>query len=378
MSQQNFYTPLKIGLLTVIVAYFLFTFHTMFTLEWIGEWARTPGVFNTIQLIEDINATIGNIFRMAGSTIALVALVIYFVKKSISKNRSYLIARVVLVFEAIYWFGLLASGASGVYRVFTSSRSLTYSLGYALPAILESTIVPISIIIFAYMLSPNKSMKKSVKWGLVSGTVIVFVYWLLNTGIWASVLSVKGLEYLSYPYVMIAFLSTILGLLALTAYSVYATKALSIPERVQDLNLKPIGTIILGLGLFYLWNYLTWIFFGGDHVWSSWYAWLLGHNMDLWMLSLPLVGLPLVFNTKSVSMEFKQNRGKLLYATECVGAVFVAIFLGAYLGGLPSTDVLHSEPIFRIPLIVFGATFLILILATVVMAILFEKKNVKL
>ena len=55
MAEQKFYTPLKIGLLTVIVAYFLFNLHTMFTLEWIGEWARTPGVFNTIQLIEDIN-----------------------------------------------------------------------------------------------------------------------------------------------------------------------------------------------------------------------------------------------------------------------------------------------------------------------------------
>ena len=32
----------------------------------------------------------------------------------------------------------------------------------------------------------------------------------------------------------------------------------------------------------------------------------------------------------------------LLYATEGLGAVFIAIFLAAYLGGLPSTDVLHS------------------------------------
>ncbi|MFH1329026.1 MAG: hypothetical protein ABIH76_09355 [Candidatus Bathyarchaeota archaeon] len=368
MVEQKFYTPLKIGLLTVTVAYFLFNLHTMLTLEWIGEWARTPGVFNTIQLIEDINATIGNSFRMVGSVIAIVALIIYFVKKSFSKNKSYLIARVVLVFEAIYWFGLLASGASGVFRVFTSSRSLTYSLGYVLPAVLEATIVPITLIIFAYKLSPNKPMKNSIKWGLISGTVLVFVYWLLNTGIWILVLPVKGTEYLTYPYVMVAFISTALGLLALTVYSVYATKTLSRTESLQDLNLKPIGVIILGLGLFYLWNYLTWIFFGGDHVWSSWYAWLLGHNMDLWMLSLPLVGLPLLFNTRSIQMGFKQNHGKLLYATQGVGAVFVAIFLAAYLGGLPSTDVLHSEPIFRIPLIIFGAALLILILATAIMA----------
>ncbi|MFC1487739.1 hypothetical protein ACFLRN_08660 [Thermoproteota archaeon] len=374
MIEQKFYTPLKIGLLTVTVAYFLFNLHTMFTLEWIGEWARTPGVFNTIQLIEDINATIGNSFRMAGSLIAIVALVIYFVNKSFSKNKSYLIARVVLIFEAIYWLGLLASGASGVYRVFTSSPSLTYSLGYVLPAVLEATIIPITLIIFAYKLSPNKPMNKAIKWGLISGTVLVLVYWLLNTGIWTLVLPLKGTEYLTYTYMMVAFLSTAIGLLALSIYSVYATKKHSRTESLQDLNLKPVGIIILGLGLFYLWNYLTWIFFGGDHVWSTWYAWLLGHNMDLWMLSLPLVGLPLLFNTKSIPTGFNQKHGKLLYATQGVGAVFVAVFLAAYLGGLPSTDVLHSEPIFRIPLIIFGAVLLILILATVIMATYLRKR----
>jgi hypothetical protein len=374
MAEQKFYTQLKIGLLTVTMAYFLFNLHTMFTLEWIGEWARTPGVFNTIQLIEDINATIGNSFRMAGSVIAIVALVIYFVKESYSKNKSYLIVRIVLVFEAIYWLGLLASGASGVYRVFTSSRSLTYSFGYVLPAILEATIIPITLIIFSYKLSPNKPMNKAIKWGLISGTVLVFVYWLLNTGIWTLVLPVKGTEYLTYPYMMGAFLSTAIGLLALSLYSIYTTKTLYKTESLQDLNLKPVGIIILGLGLFYLWNYLTWIFFGGNHVWSTWYAWLLGHNMDLWMLSLPLVGLPLLFHTRRISMRFNQNHGKLLYVTQCVGAVFVAVFLAAYLAGLPSTDVLHSEPIFKILLTIFGIALLILIFATVIIAAYLRKK----
>jgi len=163
-------------------------------------------------------------------------------------------------------------------------------------------------------------------------------------------------------------------LLALTLYSVYTTKKLSGTVSLQELNLKPVGVIILGLGLFFLWNYLTWIFFGGDHVWSSWYAWLLGHNMDLWMLSLPLVGLPLLFNRRSIPMGLNQNHGKLLYATQGVGAVFVAVFLAAYLGGLPSTDVLHSELAFRIPLIIFGAALLVLILASVIMAAYLRKR----
>ena len=70
----------------------------------------------------------------------------------------------------------------------------------------------------------------------------------------------------------------------------------------------------------------------------------------------------------------KKNVNMLLYATEGVGAVFVVVFLAAYLGGLPSTNVLHSELAFRISLIVFGAALLVLILATVILAVYLRKE----
>jgi hypothetical protein len=63
-----------------------------------------------------------------------------------------------------------------------------------------------------------------------------------------------------------------------------------------------------------------------------------------------------------------------LYATEGLGAVFVAIFLAAYLGGLPSTDVLHSEPAFRISLMAFGALLLGLILVDIIIVYLRKKE----
>ncbi|MGA3060551.1 MAG: hypothetical protein ABSD92_09305 [Candidatus Bathyarchaeia archaeon] len=59
----------------------------------------------------------------------------------------------------------------------------------------------------------------------------------------------------------------------------------------------------------------------------------------------------------------------ILFSLEGVGAVFVSIFLAAYLGGLPTTTVLHDEPAFRIPLIIFGALLLVLIFASVVLAV---------
>jgi hypothetical protein len=63
-----------------------------------------------------------------------------------------------------------------------------------------------------------------------------------------------------------------------------------------------------------------------------------------------------------------------LFAVQGVGAVFVGIFLAAYLGGLPTTVVLHSEPVFRIPLYILGIVFLVMMLSALVLAALSKKE----
>lgn len=63
----------------------------------------------------------------------------------------------------------------------------------------------------------------------------------------------------------------------------------------------------------------------------------------------------------------------LLFSLEGVGAAFVVIFLAAYLGGLPTTNVLQNQPAFKIPLTVLGIVLLILILAGVVLAAKYRK-----
>jgi hypothetical protein len=69
-----------------------------------------------------------------------------------------------------------------------------------------------------------------------------------------------------------------------------------------------------------------------------------------------------------------KRRSNFLFATQGVGAIFVGIFLVAYLGGLPSTNVLHNEAAFRISLAVFGIVLLVLILASVILAVYSKKK----
>jgi F0F1-type ATP synthase assembly protein I len=64
-----------------------------------------------------------------------------------------------------------------------------------------------------------------------------------------------------------------------------------------------------------------------------------------------------------------------LFAAEGVGAAFVGIFLAAYLAGIPTTVVYHSEPAFRISLIILGIILLVMVLSVSVLAALSKKEE---
>jgi hypothetical protein len=301
MEESKFYSPLKIGLLIVAITYFLFTFHATFTLSWIGEWEGLPESSAFWISITDISAFIGIVFRFIASLIAAAAIIFYFAKKGLSTPTTLKVLKWILVLEAIYWLGLLLSGVWGVLPVelgfggtgLQFDISLLITTG--IPCLVSSIAIPIAL--FKLVSKLNKSTKDVIKWGLVAGTVYVFVFWLNNAGMWIITVMSKGTEYLTtYPESLLSFAITIIGLLALAVFTAYFTKKSIGTETLEKLKLRTIGAIIVALGLYFLWNYLTWIFFGG---WSDWYAWFLGHNMDLWMLSLPLVGLPLLFKRQA-------------------------------------------------------------------------------
>lgn len=302
MAEQKFFTPLKVGLLIVIISYFLFTLHAMFTLSWLGEWEAFREPIRTIIFVEDISATACLAFRFAASILAFAAIVAYLVKKNLSKPTVFKVARLVLVFEGIYWLGLVTTAGYSV-QAFWSSLvhhqpfvNLLYSLlTSVIPPVMEAIILPIILFIFAFKLKPNKPIKTPIKWGFIASTVYIVVFWLTNTSSWLGLAQLKGTEYLTArPEHLISFVLTVFGLLALSIYAGYITKKSAGTETLQELKPGAIGAITTALGLYFLWNYLSWVIFAGN-TWNFWYAWFLGHNMDLWMLALPLVGLPLLF-----------------------------------------------------------------------------------
>lgn len=295
MEQEKFVTPLKVGILTVTVAYFLFTLHAMFTLSWIGEWERFSSLSSQTAFwifITDVSAGVFLVFRFLASLIAVSAVILYFAKKGLPQTIMYRLLRVILVFEGLYWIGLLPSGIWGILPLRgTFNTSLLVSTG--IPCMVASIGIPISLFILAFKFSPNKPMKGQIKWAMIAGVFYVLAFLLNNSGMWIVTIMGKGIGFIiDTPQYLVSFISTLAGLLALAIFTAYFAKK---SIKAEQLHLPTVGVILVALGMYYLWNYLTWIFFGG---WNQWYAWILGHNLDLWLLSLPLVGLPLLFYVK--------------------------------------------------------------------------------
>ena len=301
MAQK--YSVLKIGLLIVAVAYLLFNAHSLFNLNWWGEWERlaTDPTLQFYIYIEDIVAGVGIAFRFVASIIAFVAITYYFRRAMPSTTKLYNILKFILFFEAIYWFGLSSTAGVEVYTFALGSHSsivaaLTSLMIGPIPTVMEAIVLPIIILLLAFKLNPNKPVNIPIKWGLIAGTVMIFVLWLTNSSIWFSILSYRGWGGVTnYPINTVSFVLTVFGLFALAIYSTIFTLAYNRAET-QSLSIRTAGVIISAVGLFFLWEYLSWIIFDvNNSLWSNWYAWFLGHNLDLWMLALPLLGLPMLF-----------------------------------------------------------------------------------
>lgn len=304
-KKENFYSPFKIGLLAVIIAFFIFTLYGLITVEWIGEWEGLETNTSFWIFITDISSFIGLISRFIGSLIAIVAYCYYFVREGLSTNIANKVLKIVLIAEAIYWVTFITSGIWGVTPILDSILgepfdifSISFILSTGIPCLFEATVLPIALIKIVNHLGPAKPKTGVIKWGLIAGTGYIFVWWLNNAGLWINTVIIKGTQYLTnYPINMISFISTIFGLLALGIIAVYFSKKSIGTKQNELVNLRIVGAIIVFAGLYFLWNYIAGIVYGKD-LWSVWYAWLLGHNLDLWALSLPLIGISLLFNNK--------------------------------------------------------------------------------
>jgi len=289
--------PLRIGLLFVALAWFSFTFYEF-----------TNGIINRGPLTElwimltDVPGCIGLGFRTVAGFIAVITILFYIVKRNLSVPEALMSLRWVVILEGANFVSLFPSAMWGMSNItnITSTYSALFLVETGLPVLVESIAIPFVLVKLFFELNPKKSARGAIKWGLISGTIYLFVFWLNNTCNWIGAIMDKGIEYVSlYPINLFSFGITAVGLLLLALFAAYFSKRSFREEVLTKLDLKRIGVIITALGLYFNVIYVLWLFFGSVGGWSMWYAWFLNHNMDLWALSLPFVGLPLLFHKQA-------------------------------------------------------------------------------
>jgi hypothetical protein len=286
-------SSIKIGLLIVTICWFLFT-----------TYQFLKGAFNIYRdyfwiSLSDTSGTLGMGFRSMAALIAILTILFFIRKKDLKKSELFMSVRWVLLGEIVCFLSLIPVVVWGLAVVFGIESSI-FGLGNfvesTLPVMIEAIGIPIVLAKLFLELNPDKPARGAIKWSLISGIYIVFVLWINNTGNWIGAITRNGIEYVTaYPDHILSFGLTSIGLLALALFGVYIIRKSWNASSLTELDFRKIGFLITGVGLYFIINYVMWLFFGTDAKWSTWYAWFLGHNVELWLMSIPLVGIPLMF-----------------------------------------------------------------------------------
>jgi hypothetical protein len=281
------YWAFKTGLFLVVLFWFSFTIYQL------GK-----GIFNGIDIpFTDVPAAIGLSFRAAAGFIALITVLFYMVKRDLSPPEALTSMRWIMLLEAAYWFSLFPSALWGFRVTFPRYPREVFIIGTGVACLAESIVMPVALIGLFLKLSSKKPGANAVKWGLIAATSYIFVLWVNYSAQWSSDIILNGFSILTcYPVNAAVFAVTVGGLLLLTIFAgVFARKS-SMTDTLAGVDLKKAGLIVTAFGLYFDVALLLWLLFGsisGESISQTFFVY---HNMDLWLFSLPLMGLPLILS----------------------------------------------------------------------------------
>lgn len=281
------------GLFLLTLSWFSFTLYNF-----------AVGIMMQVVYFTDVPGSIGLGFRTAASLIALAAVLAHLFKRGFSTLENLMSLRWVIFFEAVYWLTLFPSALWGFQfeaEVFGFPK-LPVVISTGITCLAASTVTPAALYALFFKLSPNNSANVKAKWALIVGTIYILVFWFNYSMQWFAEIIRSGFGFVtSHPANTLGFALTFGGLLFLAAYSMnYALKYWK-SGGSEHLNLRRVGFIVTFFGLYFDVIFALWLSFGSPTGWSMWHTFFIYHNMDLWLISLPLAGLPLLMSGKPKS-----------------------------------------------------------------------------
>ncbi len=293
----------RTGLFLTALAWFTFTFYEFANGLLHNFHPDADNPVWTYLVLQETGGCVGLGLRTAGGLVAVIASMFYLINRDLSEPEALMALRMVVIFEASYWLSFLFSIIPTEF-----TRLTVMTIENNIPVTVQAIALPIVLVMLFLNLSPKKASTSGIKWGLISGTVYILVIWLNNACNWivdvvpllgSEMMGAKGIEYISlYPTNLFSFALTVFGLLLLTLYAAYFSKKSIGKNDFAKINLRTAGFMVTALGLYFDIIYVMYLFLGPVGGWGIWYAWFTGHNLDLWLMALPFIGLPLLFQKR--------------------------------------------------------------------------------
>ncbi len=291
------------GLLVVLISWLIYSGYWAYKF-----WAFSPNIRFNIDIFSSLSLiflAVGTTARSLAAILAIFAVILFFRGKKMLMARKLLVLAIVL--EAFYLVSYFPTAGVGPHI-----GDPVITVEATIPSIVEAIIVPLPLFMTAIKLSNGeKSNNDAIKWGCISGVAYFFVFWVRFSAQWIATfiqtpnynpfddigLPGHGLNYIiNYPLNLFEFLLTTVGLFLLAIFLLWTVMPTIRNSSIKP-NLRKIGFALLLLGgyfitivvLFGIFNHV-----GGHSIWSEFFA---IHNVDRWMISLPLLAIPLMLRS---------------------------------------------------------------------------------
>jgi len=286
---------LRIGLFLVMLTWLVYTLFKfgMFLLNGV----EVP--------FTDVPGSVGFGFRTAAAFLAFVTVLFYVVKRDFSKAEALASLRWIVLLEAAYWILFLPAAVWGFQYSNIQFTQELWILETGLPCLVEAIAMSTVLVVLFFKLSQKKPAEGAIKWALIAAATEILVFWFNYTSQWWSEFFLNGTRFLGQSHVAILeFGLTGIGLLVLGAFAAVYAKSMSGTRALSKLSLRQAGAIITALGLYFDVILLVWVLvpdFGASLI--IWPKFIVDHNVDLWMATLPLVGVPLMLHRPEADFQ---------------------------------------------------------------------------
>jgi hypothetical protein len=310
--KANWQSTLTIGLSLVLFSWLAYTTYWFFkSLNW---WPLS----SIVDFILGAAGTFGLALRIISVLLIICTFVLVY------RGRDYLNAikplRYALPLEAIYFatffpsavFGFIAglNLVSGFHTL--NQGGLWFLFETAIPTLIQATFTPFALLMLRSKLTANPSRQAVAKWACIAGIAYMVYWWITYFGQWlSSILQPAsyaatypgyGIGYvINYPINTFTFLLSSVGLPLLIGFFCWTNRKV-ISGTAKEISLRNIGIVLTLIGAFFIINIAIFYLYGYLGGASIWIIFFMFNNPDLWCVTLPLVGIPLILANPKVKL----------------------------------------------------------------------------